>query len=233
VLKVNRRISILLAVGISITVIIVLFLALFVNKATFLNNTNYGSSSNQGLKINVTDLVIDSISSVSRMFAALAISFLAALAIGITAARKPLASKIIIPIIDILQSVPILGFFPAAIVFFITIFNGSPIGIEIAAIFLIFTSMVWNMIFAVYESVLSIPGELLETAQSYRAGSLLQFRRVFLPASIPKLIYNSIMSWAGGWYFLTAAEIISLVPRHILCTVWEAYLVLLSVLENI
>ncbi len=206
----NRRIFILLAVGISITIIIVLFLALFVNKAPFLNITNYDNSSNQGLKINVTDLVIDSVSSVSRMFAALAISFLAALVIGVTAARKPLASKIIIPIIDILQSVPILGFFPAAIIFFITLFNGSPIGIEIAAIFLIFTSMVWNMIFAVYESVLSIPGELLETAQSYRAGSLLQFRRVFLPASIPKLIYNSIMSWAGGWYFLTAAEIISL-----------------------
>jgi ABC-type proline/glycine betaine transport system permease subunit len=117
VLKVNRRVSILLAVGIPITIIIVLFLALFVSKTTFLNNTNYGSRSIQGLKINVTDLVIDSTSSISRMFAALAISFLAALAIGITAARKPLASKIIIPIIDILQSVPILGFFPAAIVF--------------------------------------------------------------------------------------------------------------------
>jgi len=144
------------------------------------------------------------------MFAALAISFVAALIVGITAARKRLASKIIIPIIDILQSVPILGFFPAAIAFFITLFNGSPIGIELAAIFLIFTSMVWNMIFAVYESVLSIPVELLETAQAYRASSLLQFRRLFLPASISKLIYNSILSWASGWYFLTAAEIISL-----------------------
>jgi NitT/TauT family transport system permease protein len=180
------------------------------NKESFLNNIDISSSSNPGWKINATDLVIDTISSVYRMFAALAISFLTALIIGITAARKPMASKIIIPIIDILQSVPILGFFPAAIAFFITLFNGSPIGIEIAAIFLIFTSMVWNMIFAVYESVLSIPTELLETAQSYRASSLLQFRRLFLPASIPKLIYNSIMSWAGGWYFHTAAEIISL-----------------------
>jgi NitT/TauT family transport system permease protein len=204
----GRRI--LLAIGISVTIIIVLFLALFMNKGSFLNNINYGSSSNPGWKINVADLVIDTISSVYRMFAALAISFVTALIIGITAARKPVSSKIIIPIIDILQSVPILGFFPAAIVFFITLFNGSPMGIEIAAIFLIFTSMVWNMIFAVYESVLSIPTELLETAQSYRASSLLQFRRLFLPASIPKLIYNSIMSWAGGWYFLTAAEIISL-----------------------
>ena len=194
VLEMNRRVPILLAIGISITIIL-LFLA---------------SSSNPDWKINASDLVIDSISSVLRMFAALAISFVAALIVGITAARKRLASKIIIPIIDILQSVPILGFFPAAIAFFITLFNGSPIGIELAAIFLIFTSMVWNMIFAVYESILSIPVELLETAQAYRASSLLQFRRLFLPASISKLIYNSILSWASGWYFLTAAEIISL-----------------------
>jgi ABC-type anion transport system duplicated permease subunit len=144
------------------------------------------------------------------MFAALGLSFVAAIVIGITAARKPLASKIIIPIIDVLQSVPILGFFPAAITFFIILFNGGIIGIELAAIFLIFTSMAWNMIFSVYESVLSIPSELLETSFAYRANRLLQLRRLYLPASIPKLVYNSILSWAAGWYFLTAAEIISL-----------------------
>jgi NitT/TauT family transport system permease protein len=164
----------------------------------------------QKWSISLIDLLSDSISSVYRMFAALGLSFLVATIIGITAARKPLASKVIIPILDILQSVPILGFFPAAIAFFIAIFNGSPIGIELAAIFLIFTSMVWNMIFSVYESVLSIPSELLETTHVYRANPILQLRRLYLPASVPKLIYNSIVSWAGGWYFLTAAEIISL-----------------------
>lgn len=190
----NRHITILLLISIPF-IVIALFLA---------------NGSKPNLKINVSDLVIDSVSSVLRMFAALAISFVVALIVGIAAARKRLASRLIIPIIDILQSVPILGFFPAAITFFITIFNGSPFGIELAAIFLIFTSMVWNMIFAVYESVLSIPVELLETAHAYRASSLLQFRRLFFPASISKLIYNSILSWASGWYFLTAAEIISL-----------------------
>lgn len=195
VVKMNRLILILIASGISFTLVFILFFA---------------SSANLSRKINVFDLVIDSISSLYRMFVALAISFLTALVVGITAARNRVASRIIIPIIDILQSVPILGFFPAAIAFFITLFNGSPVGIEIAAIFLIFTSMVWNMIFAVYESVLSIPMELLETTRAYRAGPLLQFRRLFLPASISRLVYNSILSWAAGWYFLTAAEIISL-----------------------
>lgn len=193
-----------LAAGISLAVIVVLVFS------AYLLNKEANSHNNAGWRINISDLVIDSVSSIYRMFAALGISFLAALGIGITAARNRFASKIIIPVIDILQSVPILGFFPAAIVFFITLFNGSPIGVEIAAIFLIFTSMVWNMIFAVYESVLSIPVELLETAQSYRANPILQFRRLFLPASIPKLIYNGILSWAAGWYFLTAAEIISM-----------------------
>lgn len=173
-----------------------------------------GTSSNPALTWNIgsigfTDLLTDSMSSIYRMFVALALSFIVAIIVGITAARKPLASRIIIPIVDILQSVPILGFFPAAIAFFITLFSGSPIGVELAAIFLIFTSMVWNMIFAVYESVLSIPPELIETSKSCRANPLLQFRRLYLPASIPKLIYNSILSWAAGWYFLTAAEIIS------------------------
>ena len=191
----DRLILILIALGISITLVFVLFFA---------------TSTNLSRKVNVFDLVIDSVSSVYRMFAALAISFLAALVVGVTAARNRVASRIILPIIDILQSVPILGFFPAAIAFFITLFNGSPVGIEIAAIFLIFTSMVWNMIFAVYESVISIPTELLETTRAYRAGPLLQFRRLFLPASISRLVYNGILSWAAGWYFLTAAEIISL-----------------------
>lgn len=174
------------------------------------NNKADTEHSNQNWNINIINLLIDSAFSVYRMFSALGLSFLAALTIGIITARKPFASKIIIPIVDILQSVPILGFFPAAIALFITLFNGSPIGIELAAIFLIFTSMVWNMIFSVYESVLSIPSELLETSHVYGARRLLRLRRLYLPASIPKLTYNAMLSWAGGWYFITAAEIIAL-----------------------
>lgn len=159
---------------------------------------------------NFGTLLFDSLASVYRMFAALGISFIVSIALGITAAAKPLASKIIIPIVDILQSIPILGFFPVAIAFFIALFNGSPAGIELAAIFLIFSSMVWNMIFSVYESALLIPSDLQETAKAFRANPLLLFRKLYLPAITPKLIYNSMMSWSGGWYFLTAAEIISL-----------------------
>ena len=181
------------------------------NLAKSISLTNYPQKdSSQDWTSKFVDLMIDSISSVSRMFIALGLSFVAAIVIGITAARKSLASKIVIPLVDVLQSIPILGFFPAAISLFIAVFNGNSVGIELAAIFLIFTSMAWNMIFSVYESVLSIPSELLETSSAYRADLFLRLRRLYIPASIPKLVYNSILSWASGWYFLTAAEIISL-----------------------
>ena len=201
----DKKKTIFILINITVAVLVIT-LTIIISKGTTSNTTlirNIGS-------ISFTDLLLDSISSIYRMFLALAVSFIVAIIVGITAARKPLASRIIIPIVDILQSVPILGFFPAAIAFFITLFSGSPIGVELAALFLIFTSMVWNMIFAVYESVLSIPPELMETSSACRANPLLRFRRLYLPASIPKLIYNSILSWASGWYFLTAAEIISL-----------------------
>src|SRR5215467_9505870 len=196
----------------TIFILIIITVAVLLITLTILPSR--GTTSNTLIRhiasISITDLLLDSISSIYRMFLALAVSFIVAIIVGITAARNPLASKIIIPIVDILQSVPILGFFPAAITFFITLFSGSPIGVELAALFLIFTSMVWNMIFAVYESILSIPPGLMETTSACRANPLLRFRRLYLPASIPKLIYNSILSWASGWYFLTAAEIISL-----------------------
>jgi NitT/TauT family transport system permease protein len=202
--KMDKKKAIFIALVITVIVLVVP-LTIIISRGT---SSNAALTWNIG-SIGLTDLLTDSMSSIYRMFVALALSFIVAIIVGITAARKPLASRIIIPIVDILQSVPILGFFPAAIAFFITLFSGSPIGVELAAIFLIFTSMVWNMIFAVYESVLSIPPELIETSKSCRANPLLQFRRLYLPASIPKLIYNSILSWAAGWYFLTAAEIIS------------------------
>lgn len=201
--------------GVLISVLLVAFLPFTLSSAhgSTDNDGNHKQQAQQERTLSsqtLVTLLVDTIASIYRMFAALGLSFIVALAVGIAAATKPLAAKIIIPIIDIFQSVPILGFFPVAVAFFITILNGSQVGIEIAAIFLIFTSMVWNMIFSVYESMLLIPSDLQETAKAFRANPLLLLRRLFLPAVTPKLIYNSMMSWAGGWYFLTAAEIISL-----------------------
>ncbi|MGQ9639970.1 MAG: ABC transporter permease subunit [Candidatus Bathyarchaeia archaeon] len=151
--------------------------------------------------------------SLLRMFAALCISYLFAIPYGVAAASSRRAEKILMPILDILQSIPILGFFPAAVLFFISIFQESWVGVELAAIFLIFTSQAWNLAFAVYESILTIPSDLDEASVTLHLRGLARFLNLTLPACIPKLVYNGMMSWAGGWYFLVAAEMITLGSR--------------------
>lgn len=147
--------------------------------------------------------------SFGRMLAAYIISFAFSVVYGFYAAKSKRNERIMIPILDILQSVPILGFFPV-VMFALISFLPTAIGVELASIFLIFTSQAWNMAFGVYESIITIPQQISDSAKSFnfRRGQL--FRTLYFPAMIPKLVYNSIMSWAGGWYFLFAAEIISL-----------------------
>lgn len=147
-----------------------------------------------------------------RMLAAYFLSLIFSLAYGYKAATDARAEKILLPVLDVLQSVPILGFFPAAIYFFVNLFRGSILGIELASIFLIFTSQAWNMTFGFYESITTIPDELKEVADAYRVTGWRRFVKLYLPAGIPKLVYNSILSWSGGWYFLIAAEIITIGP---------------------
>ncbi len=143
----------------------------------------------------------------------MSISFIASLifsfGLGLLAARTRWGEKVIIPLLDILQSVPVVGFFPAATTFFISLLNGHRIGIELAAIFLIFTSQAWNMAFAVYESVKGIPQDQINAIDSFGIRGSRRFWLLFGPASIPRLIYNSILSWSNGWFFLVACEIIA------------------------
>ena len=117
-----------------------------------------------------------------------------------------------IPMLDILQSVPVLGFFPAAVYFFVRLTHGTRPGVEAAAIFLIFTSQAWNMAFGVYEGITTIPADAREVVTSFCCGRWKTFLRLFFPSAVPKLVYNSILSWAGGWYFLIACEIIAIGP---------------------
>ena len=104
---------------------------------------------------------------------------------------------------------PILGFFPAAVAVFITITGGSALGVEAAAVFLIFTSMFWNLAFSVYETLITLPEELNLAAAQFGIKGPMRWRRLILPAVAPNLLYNSILSWSNGWYFLMASEIIA------------------------
>ncbi len=148
------------------------------------------------------------VSSLLRMGIAYVFSLFFALSYGYIAATNKTARKVMLPVLDILQSVPILGFFPAAVLFFIGLLPGRP-GVELAAIFLIFTSMSWNMAFGVYESLTSIPKELVEAADSFGLHGWQRLENLTLPVCVPKMVYNSIVSWSVGWFFLVASEIIS------------------------
>src|SRR5215469_11754296 len=149
-----------------------------------------------------------------RMLAAYAAALIFSLIYGPLAASSRAAERVMLPTIDIAQSVPVVGFFPAAIYFFVAITHGGRFGVELAAIFLIFTSMAWNMALGVYESVRTIPADSLEALDAFGTSRWLKLRRLILPACVPKLVYNSILSWMAGWYFLIACEIITAGPAH-------------------
>lgn len=152
--------------------------------------------------------------SFTRMLAAYLLSLVFSIVYGYLAATSRRAERFLVPVLDVLQSVPIIGFFPAAIYLFIRLTGGGELGIELASVFLIFTSQAWNMTFGVYEAILTIPTDAREALESFGASRWLTFKRLLLPACVPKLVYNTIMSWAGGWYFLMAAEIIAVGPVH-------------------
>jgi NitT/TauT family transport system permease protein len=147
-----------------------------------------------------------------RMLSAYIIALLFSIIYGMGAARGGAYERIMIPAIDIAQSVPVVGFFPAAVYFFVALAHGSRLGVEMAAVFLIFTSQAWNMALGVYEAVKTIPGDSLELLDAFGARGWRKFKRLLLPASVPKLVYNSILSWVAGWYFLIACEIITVGP---------------------
>src|SRR3989442_182214 len=150
--------------------------------------------------------------SILRMVAAYLLSLLFAISYGHRAATNRRAATVMLPVMDILQSIPILGFFPFVLLFFVNGPLGDPVGIETAAVFLIFTSMAWNMAFGVYESITTLPQDLDQAARGFGLHGWLRFRLLAFPAMVPNLVYTSTLSWTNGWFFLVASEIIT-TPR--------------------
>jgi NitT/TauT family transport system permease protein len=149
-----------------------------------------------------------------RMFVALSWSLLFTLVYGYTAARNRYMERVLIPLLDILQSVPVLGFLSITITGFIALFPGSLLGLEFASIFAIFTSQVWNMTFAFYQSLRSLPNELDEVASMVRMPAWQRFTKVEVPSAMIPLVWNSMMSFGGGWFFVAASEAISVLNQR-------------------
>ena len=144
-----------------------------------------------------------------RMFAAILASLLFAVTVATLAAKSRKVELVIIPALDILQSVPVLGFLTFTVVFFMRLFPGRQLGAECAAIFAIFTAQAWNMAFSVYQSLRTVPSDLAEVSRHFRLSAWLRFWRLELPFAAPGLIWNTMMSMSGGWFFVVASEAIS------------------------
>jgi ABC-type nitrate/sulfonate/bicarbonate transport system permease component len=178
----------------------------------FLDAPHVLPRTSEALNLSPSMLPLYAAFSLLRMLTAYALSLGFALGAGYWASASILGRRLILPALDVLQAVPILGFFPAAIFFFIRLFHGSALGVEAAAVFLIFTSQAWNMAFSVYESLTMIPDDLRTASRMSGLEGAVLWRRLLLPACVPRLVYNSMLSWAGGWYFLIASEIIAVAP---------------------
>jgi NitT/TauT family transport system permease protein len=146
---------------------------------------------------------------VLRMFAALVASLIFTFTYATLAAKSRRAEMVMIPILDILQSVPILGFLSFTVTFFLGLFPGNTLGAELAAVFAIFTSQAWNMAFSFYQSLRTVPPDLEEVARGFRLTGWQKFWQLEAPFAMPGLIWNTMMSMSGGWFFVVASEAIT------------------------
>jgi NitT/TauT family transport system permease protein len=146
---------------------------------------------------------------VMRMLAALAASLIFTFTYATLAAKSRRAEMVLIPILDVLQSVPVLGYLSFTVAFFVSLFPGNILGPELAAIFAIFTSQAWNMAFSFYQGLRTVPNDLDEASRSFRASAWQRFWRLEVPFAMPGLIWNMMMSMSGGWFFVVASEAIS------------------------
>lgn len=167
------------------------------------------------ISLNPSYLPYYALRTVLRMFIALICSLLFTFTIGTWAAKNKNAERIIIPVIDILQSVPVLGFLTVSITIFIAVFPGNILGPECAAIFVIFTAQVWNMVLSFYQSLRTLPPELKEAADMLRLSAWQQFWRVDVPFAMPGLLWNTMLSMSASWFFVVASEAISVANQNI------------------
>ena len=199
------------ATGVLISLLIIaIVLAMFF---AYRGGAGLGHLRRERLHVSLSHLPYYAFCSLMRMSTAYVLALIFSLVYGLLAAKGRAWERVMLPAIDIAQSVPVVGFFPAAIYFFVSLAHGR-FGVEMAAVFLIFTSQAWNMALGVFESVKTLPTDSIEALEAFGATGWLRLKRLLLPACVPKLVYNSILSWVAGWYYLIACEIIAVGPAH-------------------
>ncbi|MGF6239581.1 MULTISPECIES: ABC transporter permease [Paraburkholderia] len=163
----------------------------------------------QVISLDPTSLPEYALRTTLRMLAAMVASLVFTLTYGTLAAKSRRASLVLVPILDILQSVPVLGYISFTVTFFLALFPGRVLGAELAAIFAIFTSQAWNMTFSFYQSLRTVPRDLDEVSRGFHLTGWQRFWKLEVPFSMPGLIWNMMMSMSGGWFFVVASEAIT------------------------
>ena len=197
------------AVDLVVGAAVLTLLYFLVRLGSDMNAATLSAHVNSSVSTSAANLPYYAARSLLRMFIALGLSVLFTFVYGTAAARSRRARIVLIPMLDILQSVPILGFLTITVTFFVALFPGSVLGLECAAIFAIFTSQAWNMTFSFYHSLITQPAELDEAARMFRLTKWERFWHLDVPSSMIGLVWNGMMSFGGGWFFLAASEAIT------------------------
>src|ERR1700753_3725031 len=161
------------------------------------------------VSLDPSNLPLYALRTTMRMLLAIVCSIIFTFLYAALAAQSRRAEMVLIPLLDILQSVPILGFLTFTVVFFMNLVPGSVMGAELACVFAIFTSQAWNMTFSMYQSMRNVPKDLDEATQSFHLSGWQRFWRLDVPFAMPGLIWNTMMSMSGGWFFVVASEAIT------------------------
>ncbi len=176
------------------------------------------------VSLSPADLPEYALRTVLRMFAAMIASLVFTLIYGSFAAKSRRAEKVLIPLLDVLQSVPVLGYISFTVVFFMSLFPGRILGAECAVIFAVFTSQAWNMTFSFYQSLRTVPRDLIEASRCFQLSGWMRFWKLEVPYAMPGLIWNMMMSASGGWFFIVASEAITVGDKTITLPGIGAYL---------
>ena len=189
-------------------------------------STPYDVGEKLALSLDPGNLPYYLLRSALRMLAALGASLAFTLIYASLAAKIPALERILIPFLDVLQSIPILGFLSITVTGFIALFPGNLLGVECAAIFAIFTSQAWNMTFSLYQSLRTVPADLVEASAMFHLSAWRRFWRLELPFAVPGLVWNMMMSVSGGWFFVVASEAITVSGQTIMLPGVGSYIAL-------
>src|SRR5215469_137899 len=195
-------------------ILVVGFLVAFADASRFLVHP-LSSISGDYLKLDPVDLPGYALRTGLRMLIAMAVSLGFTFTYATWAAKNPKAGMLLVPLLDILQSVPILSFLSITIVWFLSLSPGRILGAELACVFTIFTGQAWNMAFSFYQSLRTVPPELEEAGRMFGLNAWARFWRIEAPFAMPSLVWNMMMSMSGGWFFVTLSEAISVGKTNI------------------